>query len=352
MTENKHFYLKSLDGFRALSIILVMIYHATWFSFGPDGQYYQKNLWELLKSGGYGVSIFFSISGFLITTRILEEIKLTGSFSQRNFYIKRFFRILPPFYFYLLIVFILGLIIDLPITSKDIFTSLSFTRIYTETDVTWFTGHIWSLCVEEHFYILLSIIFAIYSKKTLKINMFLVSLIFIWNILSFRFKDNPTFFQLREALRVFSFMDYMFLGAIFAELNHSKKIKFFDGIKYDIFFIFTFLLFFISYPLKIIIQPILVSLMICLATNTSKSYLVNILENSKIRFIGHISYSLYLWQQLFMVRSDGHYLPISYIQTFPINIVLTFTIAYFSYRFIELPFVKYGRHFLKGNSLS
>ena len=127
--QKQRFYIPCLNGWRAISILMVILYHCAWFLFGPEGSKYDPNLWSLFKVGGYGVSIFFTISGYLITSRILEEYRQFDSFNIRDFYVKRFFRIIPPFYFYIFTIFMMNFFLPLNLSSWDFFGSLSFLRI-------------------------------------------------------------------------------------------------------------------------------------------------------------------------------------------------------------------------------
>ena len=88
-------HLPSLDGLRGISILLVVISH----TFGDKKPFY---------NGGFGVSIFFVISGFLITLLLLQEKYTTGSVSLKNFYIRRFLRIFPVAYLYLVVLLVLN----------------------------------------------------------------------------------------------------------------------------------------------------------------------------------------------------------------------------------------------------
>ena len=171
--KNQHFYLPTLDGWRAISIILVIVYHSAWYYVGPDSLDFNPYRWHFFKLGGYGVSLFFIISGFLITNRIIYEIQETSQFNLKNFYIRRGFRILPPLYFYLLMMTLLSFTHSLNFSLKDLLSSLLFFRIYVSDGVGWSTAHIWSLCVEELFYIFLSLLFYFFSsKKLLRISLF------------------------------------------------------------------------------------------------------------------------------------------------------------------------------------
>jgi peptidoglycan/LPS O-acetylase OafA/YrhL len=87
--------IPSLDGLRAASITMVLVAHA---SMGfPSWAHNHPTLLSAIGNGNRGVSVFFVISGFLITTLLLNEEAKTGNISLKNFYIRRFFRIIPPF---------------------------------------------------------------------------------------------------------------------------------------------------------------------------------------------------------------------------------------------------------------
>src|SRR5207248_5891757 len=96
---------------------------------------------------------FFAISGYLICTRLLVEEETTGSISLRSFYIRRVFRILPPAYVYLAVVAGLSAAGMIAAAWTDIASAALFYSNYIEPR-SWFTGHFWSLAMEEHFYLL------------------------------------------------------------------------------------------------------------------------------------------------------------------------------------------------------
>lgn len=158
-------YLPSLDGWRAIAILGVMMTHdRPWNLFGHSSARYMG--W-----GGYGVYLFFAISGFLITTRILEEESICGYFDIRRFYIRRIFRIQPASLAYLAV---LALLIALGLTHgygvletwhswlAALLLVTNFT--YHPQDIPKLTGHFWTLAVEEHFYILLSLLLLFFKR--------------------------------------------------------------------------------------------------------------------------------------------------------------------------------------------
>ncbi len=144
--------LYGLDNLRAFAIIMVILFHyPRWFD---------HPAWfpEVLKFGWTGVDLFFVLSGFLIASQLFAQIKKEGSFSMKDFYIKRFFRIIPIYYFVLAMYFLF------PVLSGDqllppLWKFLTFTHNigFTNFDTHRSFGVVWSLCVEEHFYLLLPV---------------------------------------------------------------------------------------------------------------------------------------------------------------------------------------------------
>ncbi|HET7898547.1 MAG TPA: acyltransferase, partial [Flavisolibacter sp.] len=144
-------YIKQLDSLRAIAVILVIITH--WFPEGHPLNFY---------TGVFnGVDIFFVLSGFLITRILLENRKEAEALGTsklqitRNFYIRRFLRIFPIYYAYILVLFILG-----PKTGTHIRENIPYFLTYTANfyflQHKWegMLSHLWSLSVEEQFYLL------------------------------------------------------------------------------------------------------------------------------------------------------------------------------------------------------
>src|SRR5579863_595725 len=144
----KPHHLPTLDGWRAVAIAMVLFCHARL----PHGFLAPFSMY-----GALGVDLFFAISGFIITYRLLDEHRLTGTISLRAFYTRRAFRILPAALAFLACISVLGLAWHvIPLDKSQIAASLFFFRNYYSSPVaqSWYTGHFWSLSVEEHFYLL------------------------------------------------------------------------------------------------------------------------------------------------------------------------------------------------------
>ncbi len=141
------FYIPSLDGIRAMAFSIVFLAHA---GLG----------WVI--PGGFGVTIFFFLSGYLITTLLRKEFNQTGTIHLRQFYVRRVLRIFPPFYITLMILVIAtlagllpGKLAAGPIAAQAVFLT-NYYQMFATSPPEWPAGSeiFWSLAVEEHFYLL------------------------------------------------------------------------------------------------------------------------------------------------------------------------------------------------------
>lgn len=145
-------YIPTLDGWRCIAITLVLINHSIkWLGFGTTKLahflHYAGITSHTARSGTNGVGIFFCLSGFLITTRLIDQ-----GISLQTFYIRRAFRILPAALTYLAVIAALAIVGAITVSWQQIVGSLFFYRNYLNKS-DWFTGHYWSLSIEEQFYL-------------------------------------------------------------------------------------------------------------------------------------------------------------------------------------------------------
>jgi peptidoglycan/LPS O-acetylase OafA/YrhL len=139
---NSGLHIPSLDGIRAIAAFLVFVSHA--------------GLADVIP-GGFGVTIFFFLSGYLITTLLRQEYEQTGRISLSNFYLRRIFRIIPPLYIVLLLLLLLGRD-SAQVTPGAL--AMQFSQLTNYYLILWGNKHLipdsgptWSLAVEEHFYL-------------------------------------------------------------------------------------------------------------------------------------------------------------------------------------------------------
>jgi peptidoglycan/LPS O-acetylase OafA/YrhL len=149
------FYIPSLDGLRTISFLLVFLAHV--------------GLGELIP-GGFGVTVFFFLSGYLITTLLRIERERTGRNSLRDFYLRRAFRILPPFYAVLLLAYaanLLGLVtgpLELSAAISLLCHYSNYRFIHNTVGFPAGTVVYWSLAVEEHFYLAFPLLFVLVNR--------------------------------------------------------------------------------------------------------------------------------------------------------------------------------------------
>lgn len=149
-------YIPSLDGIRAVAVLLVVIAHA---GFGH------------IVPGGFGVTIFFFLSGFLITTLLEKEFRKTDNVSIKHFFLRRFFRLFPPLFAVLILSYSLAATklidggVSLPGFLYQLFYLANYNKIfYWDESIPQGLGILWSLAVEEHFYIFFPTIFLLLRK--------------------------------------------------------------------------------------------------------------------------------------------------------------------------------------------
>lgn len=179
------FYIPSLDGLRAVSIAIVFISHAGYTAI----------------PGGFGVTVFFFLSGYLITTLLRREFEANGTISLRNFYWRRIWRIFPPMYAALafaVIVSLTGLTIGTPTVPAVASQALHLSNYASLTQLNEgmpFGTHVfWSLAVEEHFYLIFPIcaLFLLrrYTpKRQAAVLLGVCALVLVWRMILVAFFD-------------------------------------------------------------------------------------------------------------------------------------------------------------------
>ncbi|WP_160139953.1 acyltransferase family protein [Chryseobacterium sp. c4a] len=148
MTTERSERLYGLDHLRSLAIVLVLLFHYRAFKH-PE--------WiEIMgKFGWTGVDLFFVLSGFLISGQLFKEMKYTGTISLKTFYIKRFFRIIPTYFFTLFLYFTVPFFRERE-ALPPFWKFITFTQNYGLNVIDQGTfSHAWSLCIEEQFYLFL-----------------------------------------------------------------------------------------------------------------------------------------------------------------------------------------------------
>ena len=347
-------YYKTLDGWRAIAVLGVLITHAFHRVFAVEGSLPNEFWFAATRYGAYGVDIFFGISGFLICSRLLQEEDRNGSINLKNFYIRRVFRILPPYYLYLLVVVCLSLFQVLEVGFWETISCVFFFRNYLPKELVMghYTGHLWSLSVEEHFYLILPFILVFMNR--MKSMMFVVGfalLVGAWRVIEFRL---GLVGQVIPGVGFFDRSDIAFDGLLWgAVLAHVVRIekarqlieKWLNPVGWTTITLLCIFAVVLSVPLAHFWKSLLIPLIIYGTIAHSEGPVGKFLESKPMLWIGRRSYGIYVWQSLFLVAADVVDPPFGYFQLLPLNLIPIFVIVAFSYDYIEKPLMRMGRNF-------
>ena len=303
--------------------------------------------WQL---GNFGVRVFFVISGFLITTLLLEESDRTHTISLGSFYMRRFFRIFPAFYFLLAIVFIFDTVGLIALRPGDLLAAATYTINYHH-DRAWYLGHVWSLSVEEQFYLLWPAIMLVAGiRRAMNIA---GAMVFVAPLLRFGLGFFPS---MRPGIgETFpTVADALATGCLLAGLGpwlarSSRWTSFLDGRWYWLALIPIVAC--VRNPSAKLgwlfgetIMNLSIAVVVARVIRRPDDRFGRLLNSPPLIWIGTLSYSLYLWQQSFLDRHGG-----SVVQSFPLNLVLAVLMAHASYLLVERPFLRLRQHLERRN---
>jgi peptidoglycan/LPS O-acetylase OafA/YrhL len=342
VNRNEHF-IPSLDGLRAVAVVLVCLAHLTWNQhyLGQNGQY--------LKVGSMGVRIFFVLSGFLITGILLREIERTSSVSLRRFYFRRTMRILPAFYAFVAVVVMANAAHWIHFYNGSAMPSLTYTADYFVPGKRAF-GHTWSLAVEEQFYLVWPAALLLLGPRR---GMWLAgATLFVcplMRVISYSLVDPQlgvvSQFQPLE-FRLDTQADALAMGCLLAGLRtrlHGYRWyrRFLSSRIFVLVPLLGLLIFEVGQPRLSSVAYLLVGdTVINLAITLSLDWCLlfpsgrigRVLNAAPVAAVGMISYSIYLWQEPFLFVSRS-----SWWQRPPASIGLMLLAATASYFFIERP---------------
>jgi peptidoglycan/LPS O-acetylase OafA/YrhL len=330
-------YFPSLHGLRAISILIVIMHHTSRVGKMP--------VIPFLTDGQFAVNIFFVISGFLITSLLLDEERRTGAISIKDFFMRRTLRIFPAYYAMLLVYFILTLFGIIQISGSSWLTALTYTK-YLNYKLDWVTAHGWSLSIEEQFYLMWPWIFRLGKRARLSFVLFFIILIPIFRMIySMFFYDRVSWIN---DLTIFYRVDAITTGCLFA-LYQKEIVAIFQ--RFWVVILTVCLLGFIfARWFPDIRHTAFIKTSICGTEGTITNFCIaamlfyssfgpqglwfKFLNLKVMKQIGNWSYSGYLWQQFFL--NDTHF----NLTYFPLNLVMLFGAVLISYYLIEKPFLR------------
>ena len=335
--------IPSLDGLRAVCILLVVIAHAHGTAGFPLVTHPLPLQMLLHGMGEFGVRVFFVISGYLITSLLLHEESKTGTVSLRGFYVRRIYRIFPAFYCFIAVVAVLAGTGVIVLHRRDLLYAVTFLMNY-HPDHAWWVGHLWSLSVEEQFYLLWpSVLLLFGSRRALRVagaTLLLAPVVRVtlWKIWPGSLAGMPEYFPttcdsiatgcVLSGARSWLDASPRYLralrspaGALLLPLALVVSL----GSRYPSF----------NLPLGTSLANVLTVLHLDRVVRFPQTPDGRLLNTAPLRFIGGLSYSIYLWQQLFLDRYATSPLP-----SLPLNLGLVAVASLLSYYGIEQTFLR------------
>jgi peptidoglycan/LPS O-acetylase OafA/YrhL len=334
--------IPTLNGLRAIAVLFVILSHA-----------------GLPAPGGFGVLIFFTLSGFLITWLLLSEHARTGAISLKNFYVRRSLRIFPAYYAYSTLVIGMLFATHKPINVPQAAASLLYVNNYYQAilgDPNTAFSHTWSLAVEEQFYLIWapSIIVLLRYRRILPALVSAIVTIWVYRLALVSLGVHQGYIYEAFDTRA----DHLLTGCLLAWLLFEQKwVRLFEFVcrPWVIGMIVVILAILNAAELRyeaifrdtvaFMFEPGLVAMLIAGLINASGSLAGRILETPIVSGIGRISYSMYLYQQIVIGPVEKALISQPVFLRALASVVVTIAIALCSYHLIEKPFLRLKSRF-------
>jgi peptidoglycan/LPS O-acetylase OafA/YrhL len=324
--------IPGLDGLRAISILIVLWAH----SMGT------RNVPSFLRVsvfGDLGVRTFFVISGFLITTILVAEHQKRGRISLRDFYVRRIYRIFPAFYVYLAILVAVMALGWITLPADDIAFAATYTMNFHARRA-WWLGHLWSLAVEEQFYLVWPVVLAVLRpQRALWFALGAIVAAPVLRVLAWL--AWPQVLPLTDQAFPFVF-DSLATGCVLALARERLEtsptyLVWLDSPSFWVLPLACVVALAVpragfNLALGVTIGNLGIAMAIHRCIRHPSYPVGRVLESRPLVFIGALSYSLYLWQQPFVNRHAD-----SLVNSFPFHIAVAFGAALASYYLVEQP---------------
>lgn len=336
-------YMPALDGMRAFSIAVVVASH----------------LWNTgVIPGGFGVTVFFFISGFLITRLLLAEFSDTGHVSVSRFYVRRFLRLYPALVALIAVLSVIYFLMRGHVDALEIIAALFYFINYyalAHPGIEMPIRMLWSLAIEEHYYLAFPLIFSLLVRRlrqfiTLLSVIAVLTLVWrLYQVYVLKIDLNPPNPGLPHTyIATDSRIDSILYGAILSLLAHSKSgARFVQRlVNWPVFCVATAIMLLAFLPRDPAFQEtwrytiqgvMLVPMVACCVFGEQFGILRKVLEFRTIVWIGKISYSIYLWHFGIVRLIKFEFPDMSVLGQTAIGLPIIFTVAAMSYYLIELP---------------
>lgn len=342
-----HGRIASLDGLRGISILLVLLGHTALSDGAP------QRLAVFSHVGNIGVRVFFIISGLLITTLLLKEWTKTGTISIRQFYLRRVFRIFPAAYLLIGVIALLGAMGRVSLRPHEAFYASVFLMNYHDFRAL-HLGQLWSLSVEEQFYLLWpGLLLLAGIRRGLRCAWAVVFLAPILRACIFYGWHASDTAMTKHFETV---ADSLAMGCLIAlqynQLSASERYRRLQA-RPVIFFGLALGLILLGNALFVVNRGIFyvfgqtlanIGTALCIdwGIRNPDRPIGRFLNWKPLVFVGMLSYSLYLWQNPFLLGDSG-----TFWTTYPTNLAFALIASLLSYFVVEKPFLVLKDHLSK-----
>lgn len=347
-------YFKSLNGLRTIAALMVIVAHF----FTLKNSFNSVLFYKIAKFGNSGVSLFFVLSGFVITRILLNSINSNNYF--KAFYVRRTLRIFPLYYLALVCYYYLPNLLDSLYQFSPLFSQRVYYYIYLQNlarTFNWSSSgpiHFWTLSVEEHFYLLWPAIVYLGCRFERTWLLYISGLLLLLPLL-LRFRMLSSGYVIE--FFTFTRLDQLVLGGILAILEHKGLLN----TKYKRAYIiitlagaafFIFCSFFNDFYQDVFKHDALgmfyFGIIALCVIYEHKGSGTKLLKLPVMQYLGTISYGIYVWHAL-AIDIVEHYLGTYWILlNFSLVVLLTVFISSISYWLVEKPFLNLKRFFSYG----
>lgn len=340
-------HIIGLNGIRAIAVFLVIISH----------RFPENHFLKSFPIGSYGVDIFFVLSGFLISRGLFFQIKsgeIKNGQMLKNFFFKRCLRIFPVYYTLLLFLYLTKGIIGNNFRENILWYVFYGANYLNYFQNKWFgvLAHLWSLSVEEQFYVFFPILLLFIFRK--RILLLLAIFIIVGTLYPFFVNGN-------SGILTLSCINAFGIGGLLAYVEIYKNSFVFSFYKYSLFLSIPILLLLIVhnlyntipfFPERLAISIIAIFIITQCLIKPNSFGVNKILGNSFLNFIGIISYGIYLYHNivpkywnfvLHKLKIDFNNFQFSYLEFF-LQTSIIIVLSYFSWILLEKPILNFKKY--------
>lgn len=320
LVSNEKVHLDVLDGWRGVSILLVLAAHL--LPLGPKYTRMNEN------TGILGMVFFFVLSGFLITSFLLSDQNIV------RFLVRRFFRVIPLAWLYIVVV------MAYTFAPLDVWLRhLYFAANLPVQTLTPLTAHLWSICVEVQFYVAIAIIVAIFRRHALLMIPFMAMAFTVLRITNGVYASSISYYRIDEILAG------CWLALIFQGVYGKGVLDMFKTVPQRLLFILVVLSCLHQTEWLNYARPYLAALLVGATIANPETSFVRFLKSRVFYFVATISYALYVLHpalaDTWLGTGEGYE---KYLKR-PLLFAVLFLMAYISTRYYEMPLIKVGKKF-------